>query len=97
MKFVEACNTIASASLDSSTWFRRTVAVVQQSDQSTDMDESSLSDKVPPAAEAVHNLPASVQTRNAQYSAQSLCVMAEVIYCISFRASIWHFPVLVLL
>eukprot|EP00794_Sanderia_malayensis_P000522 gene522-1172_t len=81
-KFFETCNAISAASLDNSAWFKRTVTVVQQSDQSTDMDDTTQSDKAcpPPNAElATTSLPNSIQIRNAQYSAQALCVMAELL------------------
>ena len=73
----EACNNIAAASLEGSAWFRRSLAVVPQANQSVDMDESSLSDRLstsdtPPLASST------LQLKNAQYSVQALVVMADV-------------------
>jgi len=80
-KFLENFNTIAAASLESSAWFRRSLQVVTQLDQSTDLEESTYSDK----SSAVESVtPTSVSTttmtggaKSSTYSISAVLIMAE--------------------
>lgn len=79
LKFFEACNTIAAASLENSTWFRRNVAVLPQSSNNGDAMEPSITDVTYKDSEILPSQNSTMQTRNAQYSTQAICLMAEVI------------------
>ena len=78
LKFFEACNAIAAASLENSTWFRRNVAVLPQSSNSGDIVELSATDFTHKDSEILPSQNSTMQTRNAQYSTQAICLMAEV-------------------
>lgn len=71
VKFFEAMNTIAGASLESSTWFRRNVAVLPSQSETSESTNGML---------MTSTTATSVHLRNSQYSANALCLMAEVHY-----------------
>ena len=75
LKFLENLNNVAAASLEGSAWFRRSLQVVAQLDQSSDVEESSQSDR---ASLPDSFQPSPVGTKNSQYSVPSLLIMAEV-------------------
>ena len=83
LKFFEACNAIAAASLENSTWFRRNVAVLPQSSNSGETVEPSPTEFTHKDNEILLNQNSTMQTRNAQYSTQAICLMAEVILSFS--------------
>ena len=73
IKFFEAMNAIAGASLENSTWFRRNVAVLPNVDQ-CESEENGVNGGSMPSPPPT----ASLQSRNSQYSINALCFMAEV-------------------
>lgn len=81
-KFLEGMNTIAASSLEGSAWFRRSLQVVTQLDQSSDLEESTLSDKsslpgVPTSTPTPPNT-AGVNSKISQYSVPAILILAEV-------------------
>ena len=75
LKFFEAMNAVAGASLESSTWFRRNVAVLPNVDTTENEGGGHVSGHVPSSAASTP-----LQARNSQYSASALCFMAEVLF-----------------
>ena len=73
IKFFEAMNAIAGASLENSTWFRRNVAVLPNVDRRESEDNGVDGGPMPSPPPT-----ASLQSRNSQYSINALCFMAEV-------------------
>ncbi|XP_065057535.1 protein dopey-1-like isoform X2 [Rhopilema esculentum] len=79
LKYFDAVNTIAGASLENSTWFRRNVAVLPQSDQNPDEPLVKPKEHTNDNPEPTVPVAPTMQTRNAQYSASALCLMAEIL------------------
>lgn len=78
LKFFEAMNTIAGASLESSTWFRRNVAVLRDQGEDEGSDQS--------IGTVTSQAATSIQIRNSKFSASSLSLMAEVFSQLSIVA-----------
>ena len=77
-KFVDALNAIAASSLEGSAWFRRSLQVVTQMDQSSDTEESSIQSD----SQASQEIPQPVvhpatHAKNSHYSVPALLIMAE--------------------
>ena len=75
-KFLENLNTTAASSLEGSAWFRRSLQVVTQLDQSSDLEESTLSDKSSVPETPIQPNPTAAKT--AQYSVPAILILAEV-------------------
>lgn len=81
-KFLDSLNSIAASSLEGSAWFRRSLQVVTQQDQSSDLedsttttlsDKSSIPDNSPPQPPHVH-----LNGKTSQYSVPAILILAEV-------------------
>ena len=79
-KYLENFNNIAAASLEGSAWFRRSLQVVTtQLDQSSEFEESSISDTQSAQDSVVTASPSiSYSTKSSQYSIPAILIMAEV-------------------
>ena len=79
-KYLENFNNIAAASLEGSAWFRRSLQVVTtQLDQSSEFEESSISDTHSAQDSVVTASPSiSYSTKSSQYSIPAILIMAEV-------------------
>ena len=80
-KYLENFNNIAAASLEGSAWFRRSLQVVTtQLDQSSEFEESSISDTHSAQDSVVTTSPSiiSYSTKSSQYSIPAILIMAEV-------------------
>jgi len=81
-KFLESLNAIAASSLEGSAWFRRSLQVVTQQDQSSDLEESTattLSDKSSFPENLPPPTPTVVNSKTSQYSVPAILILAEYI------------------